>query len=59
MTREYPGPFAGPVNRPPTSMDLALLDAVLDQLPFCALGGYLFYRKRELEQERAQQGARP
>jgi hypothetical protein len=34
---------AGPVNPPPTSMDLALLDAVLARRPFTPLGAYLHY----------------
>lgn len=45
-SREYPGPFAGRVNPPPTSMDLALLDAELDRIPYTRLYGYLYYLQR-------------
>lgn len=48
-----PGPGAGRVNPPPTSMDLALLDAELDQIPFTRLGAYLLYRRLDRLKEAA------
>lgn len=38
--------YAGPTNPPPTSMDLALLDAVLNRRPYTPLGAYFLYLKR-------------
>lgn len=37
----------GYTNPPPTSMDLAMLDAVLNRVPFTPLGAYLRALKQE------------
>jgi hypothetical protein len=61
MRQLPPSPaHAGPVNPAPTSMDLAVLDAVLDHCPFTPLGAYLLalqHAKKEPTMSKRNQNA--
>jgi hypothetical protein len=52
MSRELPPcpAFGGRTNPPPTSMDLALLDAVLEGRPYSRVGAYLYHLRLQTQQ---------